>query len=140
MKRAVFLSFAITAFSAFSYGQSYTDFSMIGEGSLKIKKRTDTPKSPPPIGDKEDDTIGVMLFPNPSNGIFFIDVEKLGAQNEIPVTIRVIKFNSSRHVIYTSKGVGPFTKKIDISKFGRGRYLLIVSAPRTSIRRHLIVE
>ena len=142
---------AVTVAPLLSYGQLDLPFNYHEELVAKPGPISSS-EMPPPIGDSGEENMIVSLFPNPSNGVFFLDIEshirasfKEGKvvvyEHGSPVTIEVGKYhNNTINRIYTFKKTYPLYMKIDLSEFGSGRYQITVYADREIVFRQVIVE
>lgn len=106
-----------------------------------------------PIGDSENMNVGLTLFPNSSNGVFYLDIKKLDASTvvydegkllqigyeKLPFSLAITKYNDSKLSVYTFEGFYPMTKRIDLTSLGQGKYLATVSNPERVVRRQLII-
>ena len=79
----------------------------------------------------------VEVFPNPSNGKITLEMNEVN--NDIyNVTINNLLGQS----VYSSEGYihGFYKKNIDITKFGKGTYLITISNSSSIITKKLIIE
>ena len=80
---------------------------------------------------------GLSFYPNPNNGIFTIDFEAEGKQ---PVVIRITNMNGREVYREEVKAKGRFSKQIDLSREGKGAYILILEQGKRSTSKKIVIE
>ncbi len=89
-------------------------------------------------GIDELNSISMKIYPNPSNGIF--NLELAGESNK-PVDVQVM--NISGEIVFSNYGIvmsGTNTQKIDISNFADGIYTVSVSSNGASKTRRIVLR
>ena len=80
---------------------------------------------------------GLSVYPNPTNGIFTIDLKNTISDNYSITVSNVL----GKEVYVSSNFVNrSFNKTIDLSEFGKGVYLLTIRNSETSITEKIIIE
>ncbi|GEM_PF-2948406 len=98
---------------------------------VTVKKKKVTPP-PPPTDIDTDEFGGVIIYPNPTTGLFKVEIPDIGDAN---ITVTII--NISGHVMRNIRFESDVGNNIDISEFSSGVYTIIVRASdgrRTSRR------
>ncbi|MFK5857207.1 MAG: GEVED domain-containing protein [Bacteroidota bacterium] len=106
-------------YGTYSYSvEVTTEFGCISDGNIEIEFKNCT-------GIDEHNTVDVSIYPNPSSGIFNIE---LTSNTNNPIDIKVVNI-VGRTVLNIDNIIisGTHTEKIDISSFADGNYNIIVT-------------
>ena len=141
MIQRYFVLFTLVVTPLFTYGQS-----SFLHSPEEVRGEDDGPlsgKYSPPITDPGS-RLHVSLFPNPSDGSFFIDLSKssyLGLQinqETDKFLLKIYRHNDMSSPIYTLKGLYPITRRINLN-YGAGTYIVVVSATGNVVRKQILI-
>ncbi|TND07548.1 MAG: psrP1 [Bacteroidetes bacterium] len=89
------------------------------------------------LGDAEPGIVSLNLYPNPSEGLFNLEIA--GASAEVPVQIEVFSMTGSRVFSSTETGAANLLP-IDLAVYPKGIYLLRISSGEEMLTKKLVVH
>lgn len=81
--------------------------------------------------------IGVDVFPNPSKGEFWLDINMQGSKT---ATVEVYDYNGRKIIEKTLSSSEFYAQRLDLSSFSNGVYILKVASPEGGVVTHKLVK
>jgi hypothetical protein len=90
-----------------------------------------------PVKSKSEEFEGLRFYPNPNSGKFNIDFEIEGKD---PVLIRITDMNGKEVYREEVRASGRYSSQVDISKQGKGAYILKIEQGKRSATKTIVIE